>query len=133
VGAPRRRPRAAKAGPSGGARCSNRPGGAEPQWAVWPTNRGDNTTAWGHLLEGERWTHLAIVNDGRFTDMWIDGSLNHRNPFSPAIGLSSTGRPWTLGASDYANVVEQTFNGWVGDVRIVDHALQPRGVLTSRQ
>ena len=25
-------------------------GGAELQWAVWPTNRTDNTTAWGHLM-----------------------------------------------------------------------------------
>ncbi|WP_053225978.1 LamG-like jellyroll fold domain-containing protein [Solirubrobacter soli] len=100
-------------------------GGAELQWAVWPTNRPDNTTAWGHLMATDRWTHVAVVNDGRFSDLYIDGSLMGRNPLSPAIGLGSTGKPWLLGAIDYANVVEQTFNGLMGDVRIVDHALQP--------
>jgi hypothetical protein len=107
-------------------------GAAELQWAVWPLNRGDNTTSWGHLLESERWTHVALVNDGRFTDMYVDGSLVARNPFTPAIGLSSTGKPWMLGASNYANVVEQTFNGWVGDVRIVDRALPPSRFMSAR-
>jgi hypothetical protein len=106
--------------------------GAELQWAVWPTNRGDNVTNWSHLLAPERWVHAALVNDGRFTDMYVDGSLVARNPFSPAVGLSSTGKPWALGASDYANVVEQTFNGWVGDVRIVDHALAPSQFMSAR-
>ena len=100
-------------------------GGAELQWAVWPTNRPDNTTAWGHLMATQTWTHVAVVNDGRFTDLYIDGSLMGRNPLSPAIGLGTTGRPWMLGAIDYADVVEQTFNGLMGDVRIVDHALAP--------
>jgi hypothetical protein len=100
-------------------------GGAELQWAVWPTNRPDNTTAWGHLMASDRWTHVAVVNDGRFSDLYVDGSLMGRNPLSPATGLGSTGKPWLLGAIDYANVVEQTFNGLMGDVRIVDHALPP--------
>ena len=100
-------------------------GGAELQWAVWPTNRGDNTTAWGHLMAADRWTHVAVVNDGRYSDLYIDGSLMGRNPLSPAIGLGSTGKPWLLGAIDYASVVEQAFNGLMGDVRIVDHALAP--------
>jgi hypothetical protein len=100
-------------------------GGAELQWAIWPTNRPDNTTAWGHLMDTQKWTEVAVVNDGRFTDLYIDGSLMGRNPFSPAVGIGTTGKPWMLGADDYNNVVEQTFNGLMGDVRIVDHALQP--------
>jgi|GEM_PF-1341450 len=99
--------------------------GAELQWAIWPTNRQDNVTAWGHLMDTQKWTEIAVVNDGRFTDLYIDGSLMGRNPLSPAIGIGTTGKPWMLGADDYDNVVEQTFNGLIGDVRIVDHALQP--------
>ena len=76
-------------------------------------------------MAAQTWTHVAVVNDGRFTDLYIDGSLMGRNPLSPAVGLGSTGKPWLLGAIDYANVVEQTFNGLMGDVRIVDHALPP--------
>jgi hypothetical protein len=100
-------------------------GGAELQWAVWPTSRTDNVTAWGHLMASDRWTHVAAVNDGRYTDLYIDGSLMGRNPLSPATGLASSGKYWMLGAIDYDNVVEQTYHGLMGDVRIVDHALAP--------
>ncbi len=100
-------------------------GGAELQWAVWPTNTDRNVTAWGHGMASQRWTHVAAVNDGRYTDLYIDGALMGRNPLSPAIGLGSTGKYWMLGATDYGNVVEQTFNGLIGDVRIVDRALPP--------
>ena len=99
--------------------------GGELQWAIWPTNRLDNTTAWGHLITPQQWVEVAVVNDGRFTDLYINGSLMGRNPFSPAIGIGTDGRPWTLRAIDYNNAYEQTSNGQVGDVRIVDHALAP--------
>ncbi|MDA0172855.1 hypothetical protein OJ998_27380 [Solirubrobacter taibaiensis] len=98
-------------------------GGAELQWAVWPTSTDRLITAWGHGMASNRWTHVAAVNDGRYTDLYIDGALMGRNPLSPAVGLGSTGKYWMLGATDYANVVEQTFNGLIGDVRIVDRAL----------
>jgi hypothetical protein len=110
-------------------------GGAELQWAVWPTNRGDNTTTWGHLLDDgaeNAWHHFALVNDGRYTDMYIDDALVSRNPLSKATGLASTGKPWLLGAIDYANKVEQTFSGQLGDVRIVDHALTPSQFMDAR-
>jgi hypothetical protein len=96
---------------------------AELQFAVWPTNRIGIATNWSHLLEGETWTHVAVVNDGRFTTMYVDGSLVVANPLTPAIGLTSTGRFWMLGGNNYDNVIEQTFNGWLGDVRIVDRPL----------
>ena len=67
-------------------------GGAELQWAVWPTNRADNTTAWGHGMASDRWTHVAVTNDGRYTDLYIDGALMGRNPLVPAIGLGSIGQ-----------------------------------------
>ncbi|MDA0166137.1 hypothetical protein OM076_38085 [Solirubrobacter ginsenosidimutans] len=105
---------------------------AELQWAIWPLNRGDNTTSWGHLMDTNRWSHVAVVNDGRFIDMYIDGSLNHRVPSTEAIGMGSTGRPWMLGASNENNIISQTFNGLVGDVRVVDRPLHPSQFLISR-
>ncbi len=100
-------------------------GGAELQWAVWPTNRPDNTTAWGHGMASDRWTHVAAVNDGRYTDLYIDGALWAAIRSRRRSASASTGKYWMLGATDYANVVEQTFNGLMGDVRIVDRALPP--------
>jgi hypothetical protein len=110
----------------------NLSGGAELQWAVWPTNRDDNTTAWGQIDDSGAWHHFAIVNDGRYTDVYIDGALIARNPLSAAVGLGSSGKPWLLGASDYDNVVEQAFSGEIGDVRVVDHAINPSQFMTER-
>jgi hypothetical protein len=106
---------------------------AELQFAVWPTNRNDIATNWSHLLEGETWTHVAVVNDGRFTTMYVDGSLVAANPLSPAIGLTSTGEFWMLGGNNYDNVIEQTFNGWLGDVRIVNRPLAVDEFMTARE
>ncbi|GIG61627.1 hypothetical protein Lfu02_59990 [Longispora fulva] len=93
------------------------------QWAVWPLNRDGIATNWGHELRPERWFHVAVVNNGRTTTMYVDGAKLLRNPSTPSIGLSTVGRPWLIGAGTYDNVVEQGFYGWIGDVRIVDRAL----------
>ncbi|WP_412538449.1 LamG-like jellyroll fold domain-containing protein [Longispora sp. K20-0274] len=93
------------------------------QWAVWPLNRDGIATNWGHEMRTERWFHVAVVNNGRTTMMYVDGAKLLRNPSTPSIGLATAGRPWLIGASTYDNVVEQGFYGWIGDVRIVDRAL----------
>ena len=64
-----------------------------------------------------------MVNDGRQSVMYIDGSRVLRDPRAENVGLASTGEPWPVGATTYARVVEQSFYGWIGDVRISDRAL----------
>ena len=43
----------------------------------------------------------------------------------PAIGLTTLGHSWLLGGYEYAGTINQIFNGWIGDVRIVNRALRP--------
>jgi Concanavalin A-like lectin/glucanases superfamily len=93
------------------------------QWAVYPVNRDAIATNWGHELATDHWVHVAVVNDGHQTVMYIDGARLLRNPRAENIGLSTTGEPWLIGATTYARVVEQSFYGWIGDVRISDRAL----------
>ncbi|MEV6521164.1 LamG-like jellyroll fold domain-containing protein [Longispora sp. NPDC051575] len=93
------------------------------QWAVWPLNRQGIATNWGHEMVPDRWFHVAVVNNGRTTTMYVDGAKLLRNPSTPAVGLGTVGKPWLVGATTYDNVVEQGFYGWIGDVRIVDRAL----------
>ncbi|SDX20577.1 Calcineurin-like phosphoesterase [Amycolatopsis xylanica] len=100
--------------------------GAGLQWAVFPVNQAGISTNWSHELAVDRWWHVALVNDGFRTTMFVDGCPVVRNPKTPAIGLASPGSSWVLGAYAYNRVVEQSFYGWVGDVRIVGRPLRER-------
>jgi hypothetical protein len=106
--------------------------GAGMQWAVYPTNVEGILTNWSHELPTTTWTHVAVVNDGHHTTMYIDGAPILRNPRAENIGISTTGAAWMVGAYAYAHVVDQSFYGWLGDVRIVDHALSPAQFMTAR-
>jgi hypothetical protein len=97
--------------------------GAGLQWAVFPTNRDAISTNWGHELPHDRWWHVAVVNDGRHTKLYVEGSELLRNPSTPAIGISTANDPWLVGAYAYNKVVEKSYHGWLGDFRIVDRAL----------
>jgi len=99
--------------------------GLGAQWAVFPLNQNDISTNWSHELRADTWFHVAVVNDGRRTTLYIDGCEVLRNPSMPAIGLTTTGEPWLLGASHYDRAVEQSFYGWIGDIRIVDRPIPP--------
>jgi hypothetical protein len=105
-------------------------GGGELQWAVFPKHEDRIATNWGHEFAHERWWHVAVVNDGRHTTLWADGSPLLRNPARPAVGIAGTGRaPWLVGASAYDGKVEAGFYGGIGDMRIVGRALDPREFL----
>ena len=93
------------------------------QWAVFPVDRNDIWTNWSHEIPADHWFHVAVVNDGRTSTMYIESSPVLRNPSTPSNGISTIGAPWMLGAYHYANVIEQGFYGWVGDVRIADRPL----------
>jgi hypothetical protein len=106
-------------------------GGRQLQWAVYPLDKNDTFTNWGHEEIAGRWFHLAVVNDGRRTTLYIDSSELLRNPATRSNGLATTGAPWLLGANHYANQIEQTFAGHIGELRIVDHALSPKQFLNA--
>lgn len=121
-----------EAGKSGGATDPQEPiatlslsGDRELQWCVYPLNRTDSSTNWGHELPLGAWWHVAVVNDGRLTTMYVDGCEVVRNPATPAVGLTTLGHSWLLGGYEYAGTINQVFNGWIGDVRIVNRALRP--------
>jgi hypothetical protein len=132
-----RRGTAAEAGKSGGdpeepvatLSISDGPG---PQWAVYPVDRGDASTNWGHELPLGEWWHVAVVNDGRHTIMYVDGCEVVRNPATPAVGIATLGRPWLVGGYEYGGKLDQVFHGWLGDIRIVDRPLPVRDFLTGR-
>ncbi|GAB2916957.1 LamG-like jellyroll fold domain-containing protein [Streptomyces heilongjiangensis] len=95
----------------------------EPQWAVRPLNQQGIATNWGHETPLETWWHLAVVNDGRHTTLYVQGCPVVRNPRAAAVGLTSVGLPWILGGYEYAGRIDQILHGRLGDVRVVGRAL----------
>jgi len=120
------------AGKSGGydPRASTATFGFSPsrqiQWEMYPTNRDDTVTNWSYELQDEVWRHVAIVNDGARTRLYVDGAPVVRDPAVDAVGIAGAGSPWLVGATSFDGRVEQAFDGWIGDVRVVDHALEPQ-------
>lgn len=106
-------------------------GGRQVQWAVYPLDRDETFTNWGHEQLAGRWFHLAVVNDGRTSTLYVDSSELLRNPATRSNGLSTTGEFWMLGAGHYDRRIDQGFAGWIGDVRIVDRPLRPGQFLTA--
>ena len=95
----------------------------EPQWAMRPLNQQGIATNWGQETPLETWWHLAVVNDGKHTTLYVEGCPVVRNPKAAAIGISSVGLPWLLGGYEYAGKIDQILHGRLGDVRIVSRAL----------
>ncbi|MFD5595185.1 LamG-like jellyroll fold domain-containing protein [Streptomyces griseorubiginosus] len=102
----------------------------EPQWAMRPLNQQGIATNWGQETPLETWWHLAVVNDGRHTTLYVQGCPVVRNPKASAVGITSVGEPWLLGGYTYADKIDQIFYGRLGDVRIVSRALPVSSFMT---
>ncbi|WP_200301181.1 LamG-like jellyroll fold domain-containing protein [Streptomyces adelaidensis] len=95
----------------------------EPQWAMRPLNQQGIATNWGQETPLETWWHLAVVNDGEHTTLYVEGCPVVRNPKATSVGITSVGLPWLLGGYEYGGKIDQILHGRLGDVRIVERAL----------
>ncbi|WP_149823735.1 LamG-like jellyroll fold domain-containing protein [Streptomyces tailanensis] len=95
----------------------------EPQWAMRPLNQQGIATNWGQETPLETWWHLAVVNDGEHTTLYVEGCPVVRNPKAASVGITSVGLPWLLGGYEYGGRIDQILYGRLGDVRIVERAL----------
>lgn len=102
------------------------------QFIVYPVPGDADPTSWSHAIPVGRWMHVALVNDGRHTVMYVDGSKIVRNAAEESRGISTLGKPFAIGGTQYAEKYEQGFYGWIGDTRIVSRALRPDQFLTAR-
>ncbi|WP_189132844.1 LamG-like jellyroll fold domain-containing protein [Wenjunlia tyrosinilytica] len=94
-----------------------------PQWAVLPLNREGIATNWGDELRLDTWWHLAVVNDGSHTTMYVQGCPVARNPNAKVTGIGTLGLEWLVGGFEYGGQLDQVLDGWLGDIRIVAKAL----------
>jgi hypothetical protein len=100
------------------------------QFVVYPIPVDADPTSWSHALPVGRWTHIAVVNDSRHTMMYVDGSKIARNAAEESRGISTLGKPFAIGGTQFALKYGQGFYGWIGDTRIVARALRPDQFLT---
>ncbi|GAB6898088.1 laminin G domain-containing metallophosphoesterase family protein [Kineosporia succinea] len=100
------------------------------QYAVYPHVQNAQPTSWSHAIPVGRWTHVAIVNDGKRTIVYVDGSPIARNPSQASTGIATLGKPFALGGTQSSETFGQGYYGWLGDVRIVSRALRPREFMT---
>ncbi|MCT2583560.1 LamG-like jellyroll fold domain-containing protein [Actinophytocola gossypii] len=101
------------------------------QFVVYPVPVDADPTSWSHALPVGRWTHIAIVNDGRHTVVHVDGSRIARNAAEESRGITTMGKPFAIGGTQSAERYGQGFYGWIGDTRIVARALRPDQFLTA--
>ncbi|MCA1223653.1 LamG-like jellyroll fold domain-containing protein [Streptomyces sp. 8L] len=106
--------------------------GREVQFNHYPLNDTYPTTNWSHGLAELKWWHVAVVNDGRLTKLYVEGAPVVDNPDRVSAGLTSLGLPWLVGGHEYAGAVDVVFHGSVGDIRIVNRPLPMSEFLTSR-
>jgi hypothetical protein len=105
----------------------------EPQWNVYPLNAGAPTTNWDQGLPEGTWWHLAVVNDGKHTTMYIEGCPTVDNPsLVTSPGITQLALPWALGGYEYGGSANQVFFGPVGDVRIVNRPLKVTEFMIAR-
>ncbi|WP_327420789.1 metallophosphoesterase [Streptomyces sp. NBC_01230] len=96
------------------------------QFVLYPHVQDADPTSWSHALPVGRWTHIAVVNNGHRTVMYVDGSKIARNPSQAATGIATLGKPFVIGGTQFAEQFGQGFYGWIGDTRIVNRALAPK-------
>ena len=104
----------------------------EFQWAIAPFSNPNLVTDWSFRTPALTWYHVALVNDGKTTDLYINGAKDVRNSHELAVGLQTTGEFWLLGATTWQRSVGQSFYGWLGDVRVVNRPLSVQEFMISR-
>jgi hypothetical protein len=130
---------AGRAGKSGPTTTAEEPvltlslsGSVELQWNAYPLNLQGATTAWSHLLQQQEWWHVAVVNDGRVSRMYVNGCEEGRNPSTPAVGLTTLGLPFLVGGYEWDGAINQVFHGTIGDIRIVGRPLPVSQFMNAR-
>ena len=96
----------------------------ELQWTSHPTNLNYNATNWSFSLDSkEDWYHVAVVNDGSHTKLYVNGVTDFRNTDEQMIGIDAVeGKGWNIGASEWANELDALFAGKIQEIKITDSA-----------
>ncbi|SIT14638.1 LamG-like jellyroll fold domain-containing protein [Achromobacter sp. MFA1 R4] len=110
----------------------------EIQWEVVPDTAGTRGAKanWSGEIIPDKWMHVAVVNDDTTheTILYVEGAPVLRNTSdAPGLATLAANMPWIIGAGSWDGARADGFFGSIGEVRIVDRALQPIDWLTARK
>ena len=110
----------------------------EIQWEVVPDTAGTRGAKanWSGEIIPDKWMHVAVVNDDTTheTILYVEGAPVLRNASdAPGLATLAANMPWIIGAGSWDGARADGFFGSIGEVRIVDRALQPIDWLTARK
>lgn len=95
----------------------------EFQWLGLARN-GVNVSHWSWEVDKARWYHIAIVNDGKLSTMYVDGALVMRTAEKEQPGLLTIpGKPWNIGAASWDGEISTLFTGDIAEIRVHSQAL----------
>ncbi|WP_054024431.1 LamG-like jellyroll fold domain-containing protein [Bacillus sp. FJAT-28004] len=108
----------------------------EVQWASTHGNSSSNVlqSNWSNSLsaikawaQSDEYTHVAIVNDGSKTILFVNGVESIRNPQTDEIinGIAAeAGKGWNVGAYEWDRAPDSLFLGKIKHIRISNKALE---------
>ncbi|OBZ12643.1 hypothetical protein A7975_16735 [Bacillus sp. FJAT-26390] len=108
----------------------------EVQWASTQGNLSSNElqSNWSNSLsyikawaQSEEYTHVAVVNDGSKTRLFLNGVESIRNPQTDGIinGIAAeVGKGWNVGAYEWDGAPDSLFLGKIKHIRVTDKALE---------
>ncbi|WP_082198520.1 LamG-like jellyroll fold domain-containing protein [Bacillus sp. FJAT-26390] len=103
----------------------------EFQWVSFDSRSSYPITHWSRCIESSQWLHVAAVNDGQLTSLYVNGIRDFRLTDQITNGIAAVaGKGWNVGASEWANEIEQCFAGSLKEIRITGRALSPQEWLT---
>lgn len=101
---------------------------SEFQWTGYPLNLDYNPTNWSISATNDKsrggFHHVAIVNDGENTTLYLNGITDIRNPKEKISGIEFVeGKGWQVGAAMWDNKLSSLFTGKLKRIRIASTAL----------
>ncbi|MGI2260838.1 LamG-like jellyroll fold domain-containing protein [Shewanella sp. GXUN23E] len=95
----------------------------EFQWLGLARN-GVNVSHWSWEVDKAHWYHIAVVNDGNVSTLYVDGSLVMRTAEKAQPGLLTIpGQPWNIGAASWDGEISTLFSGDIAEIRVHGQAL----------
>ncbi len=94
----------------------------ELQWLSVPQN-GNTRSNWSWEIDRDRWYHVAVVNDGKRTQMYVNGALVMRTGYEQSGLLVQPGSEWLVGASSWEGKPDTPFAGDIAEIRINNRPL----------
>jgi hypothetical protein len=101
-------------------------------WTSRPLNLKRNETDWSFALDSEEdWYHIAVVNDGKQTTIYINGEVDFRRSITEVTGIQYVeGKGWNIGASERGDAL---FAGNLQEVRIANGPLPKQDWLIQKK